>query len=171
MGKKAKTDTAKTDPVTAAYEGARMPELDPVPFFPQGVGTGLGSPVSLTVWLVTYCFDKPARKGKLPKSVKQDDEKVHNQVVISTADPSGGDNYKVAKFVVLGEQPFEGNNFRVLHYQRMADAMGFAQLEPLEKIAGAAPENTGAQGAEMKDDPEDEDDDGGGSLPPAANLN
>lgn len=128
----------------------------------------IGNPASATVWAVTYSFKKPPRKSKMPKSVKKEDETVSNQVVITTADPTGADIYHVACRIVLGEIPHDGHDFRILQSQKVADVMGLALVSTWEKLDGKAPENSGI----IIDDEFDEvDGDEGGSIPPAANLN
>jgi hypothetical protein len=120
----------------------------------------IGTPVSVTLFIVDYQYTKSPRKDKLPKSSKKEDDVVKNTAVISTGDPTGQDVYGIAKRVVLGAVPYDGNDFRVLRVQRAFDAIGLAQVTSWEKIDGQAPEEAGVA---VGDDEEDSGDGSEGS--------
>lgn len=129
----------------------------------------IGTPANVTVFAVDYEYQKPGRKNKLPKSAKKEDDSVKNTAVIITGDPSGEDLYGITRRVVLGADPYEGSDFRILIARRVCDAMGLAQVTTWAKIDGKATEAVG----EIATDDEEDDDDGtdGGSMPPGAELN
>lgn len=122
----------------------------------------LGTPASCTLWMYMVEYNKPKATGKLPKSAPKETPTILTKVVGCTADPTGENNFSVARLLVLGETPYEGNNFRLLSADRMFDAMGFVQTESLDKIAGMAPEKPGNVliAEEQETDEAEEPDDG-----------
>lgn len=126
----------------------------------------VSTPASATVFVITYTFIKPPRAGKVPSSVKREIDKVQNEVVILTSDPSGEENYRVAKRLVLGENPYEGNDFRVLVSRRICDAMGVVCVTDWKSLDGKAPEESGVI-VESDDDGGEGENDGGSQPPPA----
>jgi len=120
----------------------------------------LGTPVNVTVFMVTYEYKKPKRKSKLPGSAKKDDDVVQNRVPIVSGDPSGADAYSITKRLVLGVSPYEGHDFRVLFLQRLVDAMGLATPTTWDKLDGQAPVN-----AEIPTVLDDDDEGESGSDP------
>lgn len=132
----------------------------------------IGTPVSLTVFVVDYVYTKPPRKAKLPKSAgkAKDSEKVANTVVVTTGDPTGQDIFLIAKRLVLGPNPYEESDFKLLKVQRAFEAAGLAQVTSWEKISGSASEN-GNLITEESEGGEGDGSDNSGSIPPGADLN
>lgn len=124
----------------------------------------LGTPVTVTVFVVDYQYIKPQRKHKLPKTAKVEEEKVQNRLIVTSGDPSGRDVFEIAKRCVLGAKPYEGSDFRVLMQQRMVDAMGLAMVTSWAKLDGQAPAEVGVEIG--KGEPSDE-----GGVPPVSSLN
>jgi hypothetical protein len=125
----------------------------------------VGTPVNLTIFVVDYEYSKPPRKEKLPRSAKREAEKVKNRVIVTSGDPTGEDVFKIARWLVLGSNPYEGNDFRILNQQRMVDAMGLASVTSWDKLSGHAPESLDSNLVEVEDEEE------GSSAPSDPNLN
>ncbi len=128
----------------------------------------IGTPVNVTVFVVDYKYTKPARKHKSPKSARPDEDTVENRIVITSSDPTGRDVFDITKRLVLGANPYEGADFRIVTQQRMVDAMGLAQVTSWEKLDGKAPVLGVPVESDEDGDPEDGED---GEEPPVSNLN
>lgn len=127
----------------------------------------LGTPVNVTVFQVHYEYKKPPRTEKLPRSASKENDVVVNQIVLTTGDASGRDIFDIAKRMVLGPDPYDGNDFRILQFHRVVDAMGLATVTSWEKLDGKATEVPGV----LAKNEDDEEDDGGEQSPPGSELN
>ena len=128
----------------------------------------IGTPANVTVFIVDYKYTKPPRQQKLPRSARAKDDSVENRTFIISSDPSGRDVFDIVQRLVLGPNPYEGSDFRVITQQRMLDAMGLAQVTSGEKLDGKAP--VLGVPVEPEDDSDPEDGEGEGE-PPVSNLN
>jgi hypothetical protein len=127
----------------------------------------IGTPVNLTVFRVDYEFKKAPRKEKLPKAAKPELDKVGpNTMFIASSDPSGQDVFSIAQRLVLGPNPYEGSDFRLLQQQRALDVMGLASVTSWDKIDGKASDGGEVPTGEVGENETDED-----SSPPDNSLN
>src|SRR6478752_4687525 len=109
----------------------------------------IGTPVNVTVFMVTYEYSKPKREAKVPRSAKSEIDKVRNQVPIVSGDASGADIFPITRRLVLGPNPYAGNDFRILASQRVVDAMGLATATTWDKLDGQAPEDFSSVSTEI----------------------
>jgi len=128
----------------------------------------IGTPVNVTAFAVVYQYTKAPRIEKNKRTAKADDDKVVNEVVVVTGDPSGRDIFDIAQRLVLGPNPYKESDFRVIQQRRVFDAMGLASVTTWDKLDGQAPETPGVV---VDNDDEEDGPNDDGSIPPVSNLN
>lgn len=99
--------------------------------------SAFGTPISATLWIVFYQFQPPRQSADMPQAHRKKQDPIQGQMVIASADPIGANVFNLAKFMLFGSNPYEGNEFRILRADKGADVIGFAKKEHIDKVAGA----------------------------------
>src|SRR5690348_16069585 len=76
--------------------------------------TALGTPISTTLWVVFYQFQPPPQSSDLPKAHRKNQDPIQGQMVVASSDPVGENIFQLAKLMLFGKKPYQGNDFRLL---------------------------------------------------------